>query len=321
MSGATAGPSTHCFDAQMKDALRRCEEAAANQYGVISRRQALSLGLSERGIARLLGSGAWSLVHPNTYAINGAPWSWHRDVLAAVLSGGVGASHRTAAALWDCPTFAPDNVEITATKQLRRKGVHVHQTMSLATTELRRRNRIPVTDPERTLIDLGAVVGRDRVEVALDHFLAKQLTTLSRIARRIEVLHGPGWRGTKKLKHLLALRNGHRGSGESPLETKFFQLLRAARLPLPERQVVIKDGDRFIGRVDLAYVEARLIIEVQGYAFHSSRQAWTHDVLRRRELHVLGWRVVEVTEHDLTEGRVAFIKQLKRLLDELSLFI
>lgn len=306
----------------MAEARRRCELIASTQYGLITRGQALAEGLSERAIARLLSGGSWSLVQPGVYAINGAPGSWLRDVMAAVLSGGsdTAASHRTAAALWECPGFPQDIVEVTSLRALRRRGVTTHRTTRLDRAEIRRRESIAVTDPERTLINLGAVVDRDSVEVALDYFLAKRLTTLERIDDRLEKLNGPGWRGTKKVRALVDMREPHDGCGESPLETKLFQVLRKGRIPLPERQVVIRDGNRFVGRVDFAYPQIRLIVEAQSYKHHSSRKAWTRDVMRRRELHLLGWRVLEVTWHDVTIGREDFLRKLRKLLGKASLF-
>ena len=61
------------------------------------------------------------------------------------------------------------------------------------------------------------------------------------------------------------------GATDSPLETRFLQLLRRSRLPAPRRQYEIHDEGTFIARVDFAYPEIRLAVEVDGYRFHSSR--------------------------------------------------
>jgi very-short-patch-repair endonuclease len=304
----------------MENPRTRSEEAAARQHGVITRAQALELGLSARSIDRLVKAGAWHRVHTATYVVAGAPATWLQAVAAAVLSGAPDAvaSHRTAARLWDCPDISPA-VEITTTRALRRQGVEVHRTTRLGAHEVRHRGSIPVTDPERTLVDLSAVASREVAEAALDHLLAQRFTTVERIKGRVAELDGPGWRGTKHLKALLVERSRGDGSAESMLETKLYRLLRSARLPLPQRQVSIYDGRRLIGRVDLAYPHARLILEAQSYRHHSSRRAWTKDVRRRRDLHLLGWRVVEVTWYDVTAGRAEFIEKMRRLLGEMSL--
>ena len=195
----------------------------------------------------------------------------------------------------------------------------MHRTTQLGRHEIRRRSAIPVTDPERTLIDLGGVASCEAVEAALDHLLATRLTTLVRIRDRLEELTGPGWRGTKILGALVDERSPGDGYGESLLETKLYRVLRSAGLPLPQRQVTIIDGDRFIGRVDMAYPDRRLILEAQSFKHHSSRQAWTADLIKRRDLHVLGWRVIEVTWHDVTDGRSGFVTKMRKVLGQLSL--
>src|SRR5687767_15182465 len=141
----------------MGEAKLCSERLAASQFGVVARHQAIAAGLSERAIGRLLANGSWARIHPRTYVVNGAPPSWHQDVIAAVLSAHPdgAASHRTAAALWACPTFTEDAVEITSLRTLERRGVAVHRTTRLDHREIRRRSSIAVTDPERTLLDLG----------------------------------------------------------------------------------------------------------------------------------------------------------------------
>lgn len=304
----------------MENPRIRSEDAATRQHGVITRAQALEFGLSARSIDRLVKAGAWHRAQTATYVVNGAPATWLQAVAAAVLSGAPDAvaSHRTAARLWDCPDISPA-IEITSTRALRRRGVIVHRTSRLGAHEIRQRASIPVTDPERTLVDLSAVASRELAEAALDHLLAQRLTTLERIKGRIVELEGPGRRGTKHLTALLDERSPREGSAESMLETKLYRLLRAAKLPLPQRQVAIFDGKRPVGRVDLAYPDRLLIIEAQSYRHHSSRQAWTKDVQRRRDLHLLGWRVIEVTWHDVTAGRAEFMEKMRRLLGEMSL--
>ena len=59
---------------------------------------------------------------------------------------------------------------------------------------------------------------------------------------------------------------------ESPLERRFLRLLRAAGLPEPEVQYPIRDGERLVARVDFAYPEIRLAMEVDGYRWHGGRR-------------------------------------------------
>lgn len=306
----------------MKETLRRAERVAAGQHGVVGRYQALECGMDARTVDRCVESGRWLRVYPATYVIAGAPTSWKQKLIAATLSvQGSVVSHRSAAALWGCPGFGTGVVELTVPSRVDRPGTKLHRTKSLSRREVRHLDGIPVTDPERTLIDVSAVSGGELVESALDHFLSRRYTTLQRLDARLSHLNGSGWRGTKLVKQLVSERDPRDGHAESRLETKLFRVLRTAKFPLPARQVPIYDGDGFVGRVDVAYPQARLIIEAQSYEFHSGKQAWTKDIRRRRSLAVSGWRVIEVTWWDLTAGRDAFLQDLRALLEQPSLAI
>lgn len=258
--------------------------------------------MSTAAIDRCVASGAWIRIFPATYVIAGIAGGWKQRVKAATMSvEGSVASHRSAAVLWDCPGFTPGIVELTVSRRAIRAGVKVHETKKLDSREIRRRHGIPVTDPERTLIDLGCVASEELTEAALDHFLSKKLSTLARINSRLCDLNGSGWRGTGVVRELVEMRDPRDGHAESRLETRLCRVLRKAKLSLPKRQVVISnDEGQFVARVDLAYPDRRLVIEAQGYEFHSSRQQWSKDIDRRRALTLLGWRVIEVTWHDVT---------------------
>lgn len=89
---------------------------------------------------------------------------------------------------------------------------------------------------------------------------------------------------------------------ESPLETRFRRLLLHAGLPEPDAQYEIRRSDgSFVARVDFAYPSARLAIEVDGYAFHSSRQRWEADRIRANRLADVGWQALRVTKTAMRE--------------------
>jgi hypothetical protein len=116
------------------------------------------------------------------------------------------ASHRAAACLFDLDGFAPRMVEVTVRRWKRRvnESIRVHESTDLADAHCSERRGIPVTTIERTLIDLGAVVPRIRVEQAFDDALQRGLTSpelvrdhFLAVARRgvgvIRPLSSAGW--------------------------------------------------------------------------------------------------------------------------------
>src|SRR5207247_6970368 len=103
---------------------------AARQHSLVTRRQWLDEGLSERQLDRALSKSALVVVHPGVYAIRGAKSFHERDVMAACLATGGVASHRCAAHLWRLRTFERPVVEVVVAKghAPNLSGVTVHRT-------------------------------------------------------------------------------------------------------------------------------------------------------------------------------------------------
>ena len=67
-------------------------------------------------------------------------------------------------------------------------------------------------------------------------------------------------------------------------------LIRRAGLPAPETNQRVEGYE-----VDLVWREQRLIAEIDGYAFHSTRCSFEEDRRRDRLLVSRGWRVIRIT--------------------------
>jgi very-short-patch-repair endonuclease len=86
---------------------------------------------------------------------------------------------------------------------------------------------------------------------------------------------------------------------ESPMETRLRWLLRQAGLRRPEVQVDLHDSaGRFVGRADLYYPKARLVIEYDG-ANHRDRLI--EDNRRQNLLTKAGFHLVRFTAADLAQ--------------------
>ena len=66
--------------------------------------------------------------------------------------------------------------------------------------------------------------------------------------------------------------------------------------------------------VDFLWREHRLIVEVDGYAFHSSRRSFERDRRRDRELQAAGYRVLRLTWRELTDEPEVVIATLATAL-------
>lgn len=210
-------------------------------------------------------------------------------------------SHRAAAALWALPGGDSRLVEIGfPPPQVRRPTIIPHELGGLTRADITRVDAIPVTTPTRTLVDLASSVSVNVLEEALDDALRRRLTSVRRVRARLTQL---GTRGRPGAGHLAELVDARVDSPvtESPLETRFIRLIRGTGIRVPVSQYEIRSCGRLLARVDFAYPEARVAIEIDGYRWHSGRLRWEKDLARRNALTAVGWRVLHVTSTDLDE--------------------
>lgn len=193
----------------MEGAERRSRTVAARQDGLLHREQALANGMTSSAIARRTGSGAWTIVLPRVYLLDGAGLTWTRRTRAASLWAGARSalSHQTAATLWRLEGFPSAAVCVTTTRGLRAaSGISVHRASSLEPADVEPVDGMAVTTPARTLLDLAAVEPPDKVGLALDHALTSRLVSLPKLRWFVDTR---GRRGA----------SGHRGHAPAALGT------------------------------------------------------------------------------------------------------
>lgn len=296
---------------------RRLEAVALPQHGAFSQDQALGAGFTPSAIARRVASGEWVRMLPRTYRIAAVPRTWRQRAMAACLWGGESAvlSHRAAGALWqlDGVTRGPVEVTVRRGRTLYAPGVSVHLSAALPPAEVRRVEGIPVTSPERTLIDLAAVLGERGLELALEDALRRGLTTPERISDRLGELGGKGRRGCTTLRRLLEMRGG--GRAESVLEVDVERFLRARGLAgYFVRQYAVWDGERW-RRLDWAAPDQMVALEADSWRYHGGRRAWSSDRARNDRLEALGWRFVGITRQGVDREPDLLDARIRRALD------
>ncbi|MCA1833964.1 MAG: type IV toxin-antitoxin system AbiEi family antitoxin domain-containing protein [Actinomycetota bacterium] len=275
---------------------RRIAKLASAQHGVFSRRQVHAIGYGDGVVQHRLATGRWERVHRGVFRVAGAAVTWHQLLLAACLAAGPGAvvSHFAAAALWELPGFPPGTIELIVPRSARRvlPGI-VHRPRSLPLTDVTKRNGIPVTTIDRTLLDLAAVSHPHVVEEALDAAIRRRLTSVRRLGRQVS--EGSRIAGVALLHRLIKERSDGSPVPQSVLETMTHRMMKRFGLPDPVRQYRIEDGRGFVAVADFAYPAERVVIEADGYETHSSGRAWAKDRRRDTKLAELGWHVVRVT--------------------------
>lgn len=294
-----------------------CDRILAEQHGVISRKQALAAGLGIKAIESRVSSGRWRSLHPGVYAPALVPDSWYRNLMAAVLSGGEAAfaSHRSAGLLWRLEGIERGAVELSITSGRHIKGALVHRRSRSDAPRVVPKDGIPVSDIDRTLIDLAAVSSPARVGLALDEALRRGQTSLERLTERLDSLNSKGRRGAAALRRHIDQRDETDSTVESRLEASLLGLLRASGLPVPLPQyAVIVDGE-VVARLDFAYPSVRLGIETDGYRWHGGRDRWARDMRRENRLKLLGWTILRFSWDDMRRRPQIVADQIEAALE------
>jgi very-short-patch-repair endonuclease len=268
---------------------------AARQRSLVHRDQALVLGMTVRQFQIRAASGFLVREQPNVFRLAGAAVTWEQRVLAACMSVGpdAAASHRGAALLWGFRGIERAPVEITVppTRSPTLGQVVVHRS---AVGDRTTRAGIPVTSPASTLLVLGAVVDSGTLESAVEDAILRRLTTVARLSDMVERLGRSGRNGSAALRRVLAERGPGAAATESVLEDRMVRLFRRAGLPAPERQYRVGGV-----RLDFAYPDRKLGIEVNGVAFHSAAGDVQRNCTKGNRLVAQGWRVLQFTWSDV----------------------
>ena len=235
--------------------------------------------------------------------------------MAACLHFGAGTavSFRSAGVLRGLSEPNRMRLEVTTSRSRNRRrppGIVIHsEPGGVPPEDVSTIDAIPVTKPARTLLDLATVEPDEVVERCLEDALRRRLVSLPFLERWLQDPRRKRRRGARLLRRLVDER-ATVGVTESPLETTVLRLLKKAGLPLPMLQFVVRDGERFIARLDFAYPEERIAIEADGFRYHEGRRSFDRDRARANELQVLGWHVLHVTSMHVEnpDGVVSWVR-------------
>ncbi len=283
----------------------------SNHHGVIARAEALQLGASETLIRAKVRRGEWENVYRHVYRDTATPQTAHQALRAACVCAGPNAvaSHQSAAWLWGLLDQPPKQPELTVPRPLQhgrhQKEITIHRSDDLRPTDIVTRRGIPTTDVLRTLVDLGASVAPTRLADAIDRAVALNLVTIPALMAELKRRGGRGRHGIGVLRRVLRDRGFLGVPNPSVLESRMMRLLRRHRLPTPDVELTTGPDGEY--RLDFAYPNRRLAIEVDGYVWHFSPDHLQRDHARRNRLQAEGWRVLVYTWRDISRepARVA----------------
>jgi very-short-patch-repair endonuclease len=290
--------------------LRRLVRA---QHGVLSLAQVRAAGLSEDTVRRRLATKAWRPVGPRVFQVLEHEETPASRTFAAMLSVGEGAVlvGRSAAWWWDLHHVAPGRVEIAVdrTRQVRPRP-DVEMTRRTVDPVDRTQHRgLTVTCRAPTVLDAAVRMGLVEGAQLLDRALVRRRVGLP--ALRSVHHRTAGRRGAPLAGKLLVLAAG---GARSEAERRAHRLMRGAGLRgwTADTEVVLPGYGRAIG--DVVFAEEKVVLEIDGWAYHRDLRAFLTDGPRQSALAAAGWVVVRTHWHELMTDPDGFLSRLRRTL-------
>jgi very-short-patch-repair endonuclease/predicted transcriptional regulator of viral defense system len=256
--------------------------------------------VSRRTIANWVAAGTLVRLQPGVLALPASAQHWRTRVAAALQGRDGVASHGTALALWELISHPAGPVHVTVDSGMSARGgsgVVVHRSPGIY-AERRRATGLAVTSVERSVVDTwgrpgplaradirAAAIAAVRRRLCSARDLASELDRQSRLPGRAEL---------RRLISLLA------DGCQSELEIwGCLHVLRGPGMPsFVQQRAVAVAGQTFY--LDAAFEDVLLAIEMDGAAWHGSRDQRERDIRRDGLLATVGWQTLRFSYARMT---------------------
>ncbi len=273
---------------------RRLAAIAGRQHSLITMDDVIAAGGDRNHAYRRVATGRWEPVGRGVYRLAGVPWTYEARVMAAVLTAGPGAvaSHLCAARLHGIGfgTASPE-VSIPRGRRHRPDDVRVHQSTDLDRCSTHLRHGIPITDPARTLLDLGRYIGPQSLYRAVEQARRLELVTWSQLVHTLVAHARRGRHGIRRLRLVISTGMPVAEVTDTDSELMALTILREHGVPgvVLHHRIIDPDG-RFVAEIDLAFPGQLLGIEIDGRV-HLDPDVRAKDEARDHELRRRGWTI------------------------------
>ncbi len=306
----------------MVSSIRIDQDALAGtlerQLDVITRKQALTLGLTRHALRhRLRPGGSWQTLLPGVYiAATGTPTIVQLE-MAAMLHAGPGSVITGLAAMRNHRIRGPATqcVDVLIPASRRRRDasfVRLHRTTRMP-------KRIWRFGPMRYALPARAVADAVRSLSSLRDVRAVVADAVQRGACAVpelsaELAAGPSVGSALFREALSDVAEGIRSTAEGDLK----DLLVKSRLPMPLFNPSLYDGDTLVAKPDAYWPEFGVAVEVDSREWHMSPEDHANTLARRRRMGKYTIIVMPFTPKQIRAQPAAVIAEIRKTLDSAS---
>ena len=276
--------------------------------GVIARDDALC-AVSRHALDNEVKSGRLVAPFPRTYC---RPWDvdderirW-RAALCSV-GGDVGLSHTSALRAWNLPVqdVAPLHVKAYQPRHPRGRAGELVVHRTLLPLEAGLVDGTPVVSLESALIDSWPLMSGTAQRAPMLEAMRRRLVRPARLGAAAEKMF---WvPGVAQARALVAMVLA---GCESELELwGYNDVFDVPELADAKRQLWIQVGDRRF-RLDMAFEEERLDVELDGRKYHEGPDKWERDIARDRVVATTGWQTVRYSHDQLHDDPVGCCQEV-----------
>jgi Protein of unknown function (DUF559) len=286
--------------------VRQLAGFASERDSVFSLSEAEALGIGRRQLVRATAAGTLVQLHADVFAFGGAMLGRRSLIRASGLQVPDGfVSHEAALCVQGVPRLS-DALAVTIGRHEAghtHPGIRIHRVRDLLPAHVTTVDGIPITTLERSIVDATTVLSIARLRYLLDQVtIERRMTTIGAIGRVLRQVNRRGRARIGNLAPLLAERGPAEPSPRSRLERRVDALLRkGVQLPAPASEHPLPTDGQYHGYVDRCWLDAKLILEIDGRSWHAREASMAKDRARDRAAARRGFQTLRILDEEIDD--------------------
>jgi hypothetical protein len=289
----------------------------AQNNSIVSIADAAAIGVGERALLRRHAAGLLVREHAGVSRDAAVPRTASTRLQAALSAlPAAYVSGHSLMRLHDLRGEWSERPELTIVggdEHIELEGVRIHRIDRIEPRDRQRRGGLPILSPPLGLLTLGASAAPWKVKTAVHDMVFQGYTALALLLQALKEYATSGRNGVTSFRRgVLSLDKGGRAT-QTNLELTVLEPIHAAPgIPEPHVQFPVVDGDGRKRKLDVAWPDAGLDLEVDGDRWHLSAKDRAAMKVRDRALREVGYETWRVDSDQVAHDLPTIIRRLHR---------